>query len=158
MKLALFDIDGVLANDSHRVKFALERRYTEYFDPARMSKDKLWKQGQQAVAQAVADGWTIAYLTGRRQDRRQLTEDWLDAHGLPWGRLVMRTFSQIMPLANFKEEYIQKVVSSGVFTDVVLFDDDPEVIRFVQKQVGQAHAIHCTWHKKKKAMVKLATV
>lgn len=158
MKLAFFDIDGVLANDTHRVKFALKRQWFSYFDTERMAADKVWQQGTQAVEDAIKSGWTIAYLTGRREDRRTVTEDWLDEHGFPPGRLVMRRFSQTMPLANFKEEYLRKVVSTGNFSDVLLFDDDPEVIRLVQEQLGEAHAIHCTWHKKKKAMVKVATV
>lgn len=156
-KIAFFDIDGVLANDTHRVPFALERNWIEYFDAKRMAADDVWPQGQERVLDAALSGYTIAYLTGRRQDRRVVTEDWLDSFGFPAGRLVMRSFQDTMPLANFKERYIAKQVASGNYTDVVLFDDDPEVVRFVQEQVGFSAAIHCTWHIKKKAMVKLAT-
>ena len=158
MNLALFDIDGVLANDSHRVKYALDRQWFKYFDKKLMAADKLWPQGRALVDRYAAEGWVIAYLTGRREDRRQVTEDWLDDNGLPCGRLVMRSFSDSMPLANFKERYIRNVVARENYTDVVLFDDDPEVIRFVQEQVGPAHAIHCTWHVKEKPLVKLAKV
>lgn len=158
MKLALIDIDGVLADDRARLPHALAKEYALYFDPEAMAADLAHSEGQMLVSRALDTGYVVAYLTGRREDRRTVTEYWLDAHGFPAGRLTMRSFTEKMPLANFKTEYIQKILAFGTYTDVVLFDDDPEVIRFVKEQVGPDFAHHCTWQVKEKELVKLAQI
>lgn len=154
--LSLIDIDGVIADDRHREQFSIAKQYVQYFDKERMSNDGVWEQGRDLVQDRMKRGDTIAYLTGRREDRRQVTEDWLDKHGFPMGRLTMRRFDQTKPLAIFKADYIHDLLASGNFESVVLFDDDPEVIRFVNEDVGPGHAVHCTWHTKPAKMVRAA--
>jgi hypothetical protein len=158
MKLALFDIDGVLANDTHRVDYALNRDWFKYFDKNLMANDGVWEQGRELVEDKRAEGWTIAYLTGRRDDRREVTEDWLMENDFPWGRVIMREWGYYnLRLAELKGKVMEKLVFSDRFEDVVLYDDDPEVIRVVQELVGVDHAVHCTWHIKQKALVRTAT-
>lgn len=155
-RLALVDIDGVLANDSHRVQYALERKWGDYFAPERMKADTVWPQGQALIKRLLAEGWQVEYLTGRRDDRHTLTFDWLIDNGYPWAGLHTRPFSVTKPLANLKSEFVGKALDSGRFRNVVLFDDDPEVIRLVQHDHGAEHGVHCTWHVKQKALVKTA--
>lgn len=155
--LRLIDIDGVLADDRHREQFSINKQYFQYFDKVRMANDSVWPQGKALVEELLADpNNDVAYLTGRREDRRQVTEDWLDLHGFPVRRLVMRSFAQNAPLALFKRDYIQERMTSGIWDLVVLYDDDPEVIRVVQTDIGPESGIHCTWHIKPQKMVKLA--
>lgn len=156
--LRLIDIDGVLADDRHREHFSIAKRYFEYFNEERMAADEVWPEGKALVETLLANhpDDDLAYLTGRRQDRRQVTEDWLDAAGFPISRLVMRRFDQTAPLALFKRDYMQKMLDSGNWDLVVLYDDDPEVIRVVQEDIGPESGIHCTWHIKPPKMVKLA--
>ncbi len=155
-RLALVDIDGVLANDSKRVQYALSRTWHEYFKPERMKADTVWPQGLKLINNLQNAGWQIEYLTGRRDDRHVLTFDWLLANGYPWAALHTRPFSVSKPLANLKTEFVGKALDSGRFRNVVLFDDDPEVIRRVQDDHGLEHGVHCTWHIKQKALVKTA--
>jgi len=154
--LSLIDIDGVIADDRHREQYSINKQYVQYFDKVRMSNDAVWEEGRKLVEDRIKAGDTIAYLTGRREDRRQVTEEWLDRNHFPMGRLTMRRFDQTMPLALFKAEYIHDLIASGNFESVVLFDDDPEVIRFVNEDVGPGHAVHCTWHIKPAKMVRAA--
>lgn len=157
MKLALLDIDGVLANDTHRVHFALEREWAKYFDPERVAQDAVWQQGLDIARQLKDEGFVVGFLTGRREDLREVTEDWLLDNNFPFGRVTMRRADQKMPLANFKVEYMKKILASGHFDSVVLYEDDPEVIRLVHEVLGEQSGIHCTWHIKQKALVKAAT-
>lgn len=157
MKLAVFDIDGVLADDRHRVEFALKREWYKYFEPRRVAADGVWIQGKHMVENAELLGYDVAYMTGRRQDLRQVTEDWMDVNGFPIGRLIMRSYTEIMPLANFKVGKMGKLINLPQYEEVVLFDDDPEVIRAVRDAHGEETGIHCTWHIKEKALVKSAT-
>lgn len=155
--LALWDIDGTLANDSHRVHFAVQRKWYEYFDAQRMADDSPFLVPISTVSAMDAMGWEIAYLTGRREDRRHTTQEWLTRWGLPNPfSLLMRRFTDSMRLAEFKVAVIRRVMDSGQWDKVVLFDDDPEVVSLVQKNFGEDTAFHCTWHIKPKELVKAA--
>jgi hypothetical protein len=163
MKLALFDIDGYLANDLHRTPFAINREWADYFRPDRVLADTLYAEGKKQIYDMIADGWNIAYLTGRREDLRSVTLDWFDLHGLPYGGdifLQMKQFGETSTLADYKLRIMQELWS-GESTDydldrLVLFDDDPEVVRVIQEHMGLTFAQGCAWHTKPSAMVRLA--
>lgn len=157
-KLALIDIDGLIADDDHRVHFALDHKWTDYFDSKRVVKDGLLPEGFDLVNQLADDGWTIAYLTGRRDTLRGTTENWLDFYGFPMGRLTMKTYAQSgsVRLANYKADVIKPLVEDPLYEEVVLFDDDDAVIRHIQETFGENHGVHCSWYVKKKALVKAA--
>jgi len=170
MKLALIDLDGVVANDNHRIQYALAKEWVEYFRPERMGADSVWTEGQDLVRSLQDDGWTIAYLTGRRSALREVTEAWLATHEFPFGVLYMREpiwikdgLLQDAPewpevrLADFKVETIRRIVSLRSPEDVVLYDDDPEVVRTVQEQISPTAARLCTWNEKPEAMVTFAS-
>lgn len=158
MKLALIDIDGLIADDDHRVHFALDKKWTDYFRTDLVKQDGLLPEGYDLVSDLVDAGWTIAYLTGRRDTLRVVTEDWLDFYGFPMGRLTMKTFAQsgTVTLANYKGDRIKDILASQTYEQVVLFDDDDAVVRYVQETFSEENAVHCSWYIKKKAMVKAA--
>lgn len=169
MKLALIDLDGVAADDTHRVPFAIAKQWSDYFDLDRMASDGAWPQAKDLIFNLEQEGWTIAYLTGRRSAMRAVTEAWLSSHGFPWGRVMMREpvwhhegllmETPVWPearLADFKVNAILDLLRSEQISDVVLFDDDPEVVRTIQEEVGASHAVLCTWSVKPEAMVTLA--
>jgi hypothetical protein len=153
-KLALIDVDGVIADDRHRHQFAIDKNYAEYFDADRMAADGVWVESVFLIESLVDDGYTIAYLTGRREDRRQVTEDWMDRNGFPTGRLIMRTFDYTMRLAEFKAMHIENLL--GYYESVTLFDDDPEVVNHIQTTVGDNRAVFCGWNVKPTEMIKKA--
>lgn len=162
MRLALLDIDGLVANDSHRVDHAVNRRWATYFDPKLVAQDTVWPEGQQLAERLVDDGWTVSYLTGRRAVLRATTEAWLDQHGFPIGRLIMREAAwqndiQSKPLAVFKVETMRRLLDRQDIDALVLYDDDPEVVRHVQDEIGFIYAVGCYWNVKPKALIKKAS-
>lgn len=161
-RLALFDIDGVLADDRHRVHYALKQDWMSYFKLANVAADDVWEQGKSAVYKELLDFTTdVGYLTGRREDLRPTTQRWLNENGFPAGpaphMLIMRQFSQRERLAELKAATIAGILKDTDYDQVVLYDDDPEVIRVVQEQFGTDAGIHCTWHIKEEALIKKAT-
>lgn len=170
MKLALIDLDGVLADDRHRVPFALAKDWPAYFDKDRIFSDPVYDEGRALIEQQIQDGYQIEYLTGRRSAVRDVTEAWLDANGFPRARVNMRepdwyrhgrlAFTPTWPeftLSEFKAKFMTDLLSRGQFDRVVLFDDDREVVRLVQERLGATSAVLCEWSVKPEAMVKLAT-
>jgi hypothetical protein len=158
--LALLDLDGVLANDTHRVKHALHKEWEQYFDKDKILIDAVWPQGRALADQLLAaPDVEIAYMTGRREDLEAVSTLWLNTHQFPRGKVYTRPFSAAgIPLANFKSNLITSIKARRPDLNVVLYDDDPEVIKQVRKDHGFEAGVHCTWHIKQKALVRRARV
>ncbi len=123
--LAVFDIDGVLADVSHRVHL-LESGgrpdWAAFFGAA--PNDGVHDQGRALVVEAARD-CEVAYLTGRPEWCRAATSAWLEAHGFPSGRLVMRAHRDHRPARKAKPPLLRDLARGRVVAVVV--DDDEEV-------------------------------
>lgn len=157
--LAVLDIDGVLADDRHRSHHAQEKRWGQYFHPENVANDTVWEEGRILVRSLLEAGFDFVYLTGRSDDLRDVTWRWLVLNGFPEGLLLMRppyaqTKGTKRPvLAEFKRDILADLIQSRT---VVLYDDDPEVIRVAREAFGHEIAVHCTWHVKDAALVRRA--
>lgn len=128
--LAVFDIDGVLADVSHRVHF-LEQRpsdWRSFFEYA--VQDGTHPDGLALVAEAEKD-CEVAYLTGRPEWCRRDTEAWLRTHGLPAGTLVMRRNGDHRPARRAKPPLLRELARDRVVAVVV--DDDLAVCDAYEK-------------------------
>jgi len=160
-RLVLWDLDGTLADDRHRIQYALDKNWVEYYAWANIVNDAVHPEGREAFFHELNQPDTyFGYLTGRREDVRIPTTEWLEAQGFPQSKyLIMRQFSQPsteLPLANLKAKTVEQLLATGKYSEVVLFDDDPEVFRVVTEQHGPGSAVHCTWYIKEKALVRAA--
>jgi phosphoglycolate phosphatase-like HAD superfamily hydrolase len=124
--VAVFDIDGVLADVRHRLHHieSGRRDWDGFF--ASVSDDPALAEGCQAALQAVASGLTLIYLTGRPERCRPDTLQWLGAHGLPEGELIMRRDSDRRPARVLKVEALRRIASRAQVAYLV--DDDAEVV------------------------------
>jgi hypothetical protein len=128
--LAVIDIDGVVADVSHRLHH-LDRRpkdWDGFFADAR--EDPPLEEGL-AVVRRLEDDHEIVYLTGRPERCRADTEAWLARHGIGGHRLVMRPPGTFRPAAQVKRELLVDL-SAGREVGVVV-DDDPLVIAALTK-------------------------
>lgn len=155
MKLVLFDIDGVLADDRHRQHHALAERWSDYFADDVMMFDPVWKQGDDLMHQALHDGYRIGYCTGRREDTRRVTEAWLTINSFPVDLipLYMKPLSGKTKTPVYKAATIETLMNTDGL-EVILYDDDPDVCAEVNRACGSGTAIHCTWHIKPIEMVR----
>lgn len=99
--LAVFDIDGVLADVAHRAHY-LDRTpkdWAGFF--AALNEDRPWTQGTDLACESAKD-CDLLYLTGRPERTRRATQTWLDVHGLPPGKLLMRGNADRRPARIFK--------------------------------------------------------
>ena len=127
MRVAVFDIDGVLADVRHRVHLVDRRRHRDWdaFFAAAVS-DPVLPEGLQAVSQASADGLAIAYLTGRPERCREDTEAWLARYALPPGSPLMRPDHDRRPAREFKVEALRGLDRGS--SVAYLVDDDAAVV------------------------------
>jgi phosphoglycolate phosphatase-like HAD superfamily hydrolase len=126
VEFAIFDLDGVLADVRHRLRFVEHnpKDWDAFFDAA--VDDPLLTEGAEAVAEETELGRRIVYVTGRPERCRQDTESWLARNGLPQGRILMRRDDDRRPARLVKPELVRRLQRNG--TVAVMYDDDPAVV------------------------------
>ena len=122
--LAVFDIDGVLADVSHRLHFLDVHRWEKFFAAAHA--DPLLDEGAERLEEAL-DLYDVVYLTGRPERNRRLTERWLASFGLPTGPLFMRSDDDLRPARYVKREVVRRLSQDREVA--MILDDDPAVVR-----------------------------
>ncbi|MEV1009662.1 hypothetical protein [Streptomyces sp. NPDC049881] len=122
--LAVFDLDGTLADVRHRLHHLASRPkdWNAFFRDA--AKDTPLHDGV-ALAHERARTDEIAYVTGRPERCRADTERWLARHGLPPGRLLMRRADDRRPARIAKPELLRELARGRTVSVVV--DDDQQV-------------------------------
>ncbi len=123
--VAVFDIDGVLADVTHRLHLLQGRpqRWERFFAAA--DRDPLLAEGVARLRAALVDH-DVVYLTGRPERTRRLTQRWLARHGLPTGPLLMREDADYRPARWMKAEALRELGESRQVVSVL--DDDPAVV------------------------------
>jgi len=122
--IAVFDIDGVVADVRHRLHF-LERRprdWPGFFAAA--AEDAGLAEGIDRVRAAAAEH-EIVWLTGRPVSLRAVTRRWLDERELPGTELVMRGPRDFRPAPVLKLAELNRLRPRQV---ELFVDDDAKVI------------------------------
>ncbi|WP_338702789.1 hypothetical protein V2W30_35975 [Streptomyces sp. Q6] len=122
--LAVFDLDGTLADTAHRQRF-LERRprdWDAFFAAA--PDDPPLAEGI-ALALSSAEECEVVYLTGRPERCRADTVAWLGAQGLPDGPLHMRRNDDRRPARRTKLDVLKRLARGR---DVRVLVDDDELV------------------------------
>ena len=122
--LAVFDVDGVLADVRHRLHHLEGRpkRWDAFFGAA--LDDPPLAEGLALAAEAALE-CEVVYVTGRPERCRADTLAWFARHGLPAGALHMRSDSDRSPAAVGKPRWLAEAARDRVVAFVV--DDDPAV-------------------------------
>ncbi|MFD6080494.1 hypothetical protein ACFWG5_33505 [Streptomyces hydrogenans] len=119
--LAVFDLDGTLADTAHR-QHHLERRprdWDGFFGAA--PDDPPLIEGV-ALCRSAAEECEVVYLTGRPERCRRDTLAWLAAQGLPEGPLHMRRHRDFRPARVTKVEILRRLGAERAVR--MLVDDD----------------------------------
>jgi len=141
--IAVFDIDGVVADVRHRLKYVEQKPKNWFAFFAAAKKDPTHPRGVELVRQ-YAEDHEIIYVTGRPKHLRSDTEAWLDLHDIGGHRLIMRPGGDRRPAAVVKVEILQ-TLSQGRQVAVVV-DDDEKVMKAVA--AAGFPTLHATWEKR----------
>lgn len=122
--LAVFDVDGVLADVRHRLRY-VERRPKDWdaFFGAALDDPPL-AEGV-ALARESALDCEVVYVTGRPERCRADTLTWFARHDLPAGELRMRRARDHRPARVAKPELLRSLARGR--TVAVVVDDDAAV-------------------------------
>lgn len=124
-----FDIDGVLADASHRLHHITERPkdWPAFF--AGIPDDPAIEEGRRALL-AAAEETTVVLVSGRPEHTRAATSAWLADHGFPELPVHLRREGDRRPAPVVKLGILNRLGGSAVVQRVV--EDDPTVAELLR--------------------------
>jgi hypothetical protein len=122
--IAVFDIDGVLADPGHRQHHVASRPkdWDAFF--ASVGDDDVIEAGRARLRELATDH-EVVLLSGRPESTRADTEAWLVRHDIEVSRLVLRRDDDHRPAPQVKAELIAGI---GGPDEVALVVDDDESV------------------------------
>jgi phosphoglycolate phosphatase-like HAD superfamily hydrolase len=122
--LAVFDVDGVLADVRHRLHHleSKPKNWGAFFRDA--IDDPPLAEGIALCLESAKD-CEVVYVTGRPEHCRRDTVTWFARHGLPEGRLSMRAEGDRRPARMAKPQLLRRLARGR--TVAVVVDDDEQV-------------------------------
>lgn len=145
--LAVFDLDGTLADTAHRQHFleGAKRDWPAFFAAA--PDDPPLAEGVRLVLRSAAE-CEIVYLTGRPERCRRDTVAWLSRQELPEGRLLMRRNDDRRPARRTKLDLLRRL---GRSRQVRMLVDDDELVCDAAEVAGFA-VVRARWAETSEAL------
>lgn len=145
MRMTIFcDIDGVLADCTHRLHYALEEKnYDKYYSDEEVEKDTLIYAGYELVRTFLNEGAEVHFVSARNETCREATAKWLHDKALMRnGLLAMRDEHDWRPSPVVKVKLIKEIydrlkeMKKGTLEpqdvrSTYFIDDDPENVKAV---------------------------
>jgi len=123
MNIYIFDIDGTLADLTHRLHF-IQQKPVDWDAFFKACPGDAPIQDVIDVAITLDINNIIIFSTGRSEAVCEETRYWLGKHGLPWGKLYMRTEGDHREDSIVKSELLDRILRdydnyhiAGVFED-----------------------------------------
>lgn len=122
------DIDGTIADNSHRTSWLMTKPKNWKAYNKGMSKDTpIDKWIDKAIA-LYSMGWNVVFCSGREEIYREVTETWLlDNTGFRNSPLYMRPKKDYRKDSLVKKELYEKIVADG-YNPQLVFDDRNQVV------------------------------
>lgn len=128
MDCYIFDIDGTLADLSHRLHHIQKqpKDWRSFFGA--VGDDKPIEHVCTLARDLENAGVVIVYVSGRSDECRAETLEWMDRHDLPRGRLFMRKSGDRRDDDIVKAELLAELRADGL-RPVMAFDDRNRVVK-----------------------------
>jgi hypothetical protein len=143
--IVLCDIDGTIADISHRLHFVRGHEHPKDWDRffAHMFSDTVRHDTYLALQMLQRDGYDIFFVSGRPDTYRDITEEWLAYHcaNIDWQAVFMRRGGDRRPDDIVKEEILNTYFKSHLSRILCVYDDRPSVIRMWERY--GLHVINC---------------
>ena len=125
----IFDIDGTLANLTHRLHFieGPEKDWDSFYK-ACVNDTPIYETVE--LCKTLRMGNIVVYSTGRSEDIREETKEWLWRNGLHTQPLYMRKIKDHRPDYIVKEELLDQIIKDFHFLARILgaFEDRQQVV------------------------------
>lgn len=129
----IFDLDGTLADLTHRRHFVAARpkNWKAFF--AGVEHDAVIEPVATALRQFAAGAHRVIVCSGRPDDLREATERWLARHELWHSGLYMRRAGDYRADDVVKEELLDQILVDG-FAPELVFDDRDRVVKMWRRR------------------------
>lgn len=128
----LFDIDGTLADNSHRLHY-MKRSEIDWAEFERGCVNDIPIEATCTIAaMAAATEHQVWLWTGRTENVRKETEEWLRKAGVWFDQLLMRPVDEIVSNAMLKERWLKDVVPGDRV--ICAFEDEGSVVSMLRDQ------------------------
>src|SRR4051812_16941628 len=128
MRTYIFDIDGTIADLSHRLPhIQKDPKDWRTFFAACANDAPIQHTIKLAIDLALAEA-NIVYVSGRSDECREATEEWLRLNALPEGKVYMRKAGDHRPDHQVKVELLEQLRADG-HRPVMAFDDRNAVVK-----------------------------
>ena len=162
--LLILDIDGTIADYTHRFKDFENKVITDYADlmnimtPEKVGKDTPIPEAQEFFSKRDPRLDDLYIITGRNEYLREVTLDWLVKHfnfKIPPGHLIMRPSYEQSYATDHKERSIKSITkinctcnhgtfnTHGSHSTILCIDDDPHVLHMYSKYGMALKAPEC---------------
>jgi len=133
MATILIDLDGTLADVSHRLHHVQGRRknWDAFF--AGMAEDPLNAWCRELMRGMKALGHTIAIVSGRPDDYEREVRNWLTTHDAPFDRLLLRQAGDFRPDTVVKQEILHEHFDKD---DILFIVDDRQGVVDMWREQG----------------------
>jgi predicted secreted acid phosphatase len=126
-KAIIVDLDGTLCDVEHRVHHVRSKPKNWKAFNESMDQDKPYFWCLELISAMKARGYKIFFVTGRDDDYRTMTADWLKRHHVEYDELYMRKARDYREDSEVKEEiYLQFIEKKAQVLFVV--DDRKSVV------------------------------
>jgi phosphoglycolate phosphatase-like HAD superfamily hydrolase len=132
--LVVFDIDGTLADNHHRVHHVKSKpKNWPAYDAAIPDDTAIWPMAETFRALRLA-GYDIIFVTGRSERSRKDTVEWLDENDLhnSLSKVYMRPDGDYRSDDIVKCEILDQIIKEYGFKPDIWFDDRPRVVRAIR--------------------------
>lgn len=156
MRYLLFDVDGVLADCTHRLQYAKKNDYEKFYGDKQMSDDTPIDGGWELLRvltiteDYIDEGIKFIIVTGRPDYKKKLTDMWLNYQNTQGfyfpsvDKYYMRKKGDYRPSAVVKKELVEQFMRdfSPKENDTIIFlDDDPTNVEAVAEVSPQIIAL-----------------
>ena len=130
-----FDIDGVLADCSHRLHYQEEKNYDKFYSADEILNDKPIRHGLDLYEDICSSPYSeIYFLTGRPFRAEEATKVWLERQGVIPAPMLMRKNHDYRKAGLVKLDNLRKTYEHLNWEGTAIFiDDDIENIKIVEE-------------------------
>lgn len=135
--VALWDMDGTLADDSHRKEHYLAQDWGQYFSFKNIIADPLLTPARLLIAQQMLAHTRVFIVTARREQNRKATEHWLEKHKLHENIPVfMRAKNDSRSPSEFKVSAVEYFLAQPEVGNIEFYENDDSVVEALNAQFG----------------------
>lgn len=127
--IIIFDIDGTLADITHRLDFIKSKpKNWDAFDAGIPHDKQIFATAELCRSLYSSNRHKIILATGRNIRTKQATEDWLKSVDIPYHDLYMRPKNDFRSDTIVKKNQLEQIMRDYQRKPLMVFDDRPGVV------------------------------